>query len=95
MQISYKFFHHFVSMFFPSYLAEPLATGIWLIQTPVAFLDDSVVIIIAASPEELFTNLALDMQTAVLLYALRSAHKLQSTGQSTRSLLEDAQNSGI
>lgn len=51
-------------------------------------------IIIAASSEKLCSNLALNMQAAVLLYALPSAHKLPSIGRSTESLLEDAQNSG-
>lgn len=81
-------------MFFPLYLAELLAVGIWLLQAPVAFLGDSAIIIIAASSKELFTNLVLNMEAAVVLYALPSAHKLPSTGGSTESLLEDARNSG-
>lgn len=81
-------------MFFPLYLAELLAIGIWLLQTPVAFLDDSAIVIIAGSSEKLFTNLALNMRAAVVLYALPSAHKLPSTGGSSESLLEGAQNSG-
>lgn len=88
------FFHHFVSMFFPLYLAELLAIGIWLLGTSVAFLGDSAIIIIAASSEKLFTHLALNVKAAVVLYALPSAHKPPSPGGSTESFLEDAQNSG-
>lgn len=76
--MSCKVFYRFVSIFFLLYLAELLAVGIWLLQTPVAFLDDSAIILITASSEEMCTNLALCMQAAVVLYALSSARKIQA-----------------
>jgi len=71
-----------------------LAIGIWLLRTPVAFLDDSAVIIIAASSEKMFANLVLNLQAAVALYALPSARKLPSAGGSTESLLKDVRIQG-